>query len=158
MTRLGHLAAAVIAVLATASVEARRFGSDALQEAQITAIQTGNIAPLASFASDKPSVRLAADLTSVAVRELLKEQNHTFQLHFTVTRESAELTSDFIKSGAERAVQQDPTGRRRPEADQNVKRLIDKMVDVARSEDGRIGEGTFMQSMKSLCPIWPFCD
>ena len=137
--------------------DAQAQQQDAFLEAQITAIQTRNVKPLEPFAFEKPSVKLAAELTKVAVDELNGQVKVRRVPDVVVDDESALLTAKFINRGAEVAVKEDLTETREPKAEGNLRLLIDKMVELSVSEHGNIGKTTFITATKGVCPLWPFC-
>jgi hypothetical protein len=65
---VGRLIVSLAILVACGDSEAQE--NDAFLEAQIRAIQTGDIEPLEPYRLAKPSVKLAAELTKAAVDEL----------------------------------------------------------------------------------------
>jgi hypothetical protein len=147
----------VIVAFSVRSVRAEQYDNKLIREAQITALQTGDVTPLSQFAFASPTDRLALDLTKEAIDEFSRQLTAGRLPRIDVSRESALSTSDFIRHGAEVAIQEDPLGRRRSEAERNVRRLVDTMIEVSIPEQGKIGETTLEKASRSFCPLWPFC-
>lgn len=75
--------------------------------------------------------------------------------------------SEFAKKAADEIMRQTPTDfeSARNQVHKNIRKLIDRMIvearkdsDYSRRNPGVIGEGTLVQALRFLCPLWPICQ
>lgn len=76
-----------------------------------------------------------------------------------VSVDSGMLQRDFLLNGARRLVEDRASSDAISQAEQDVVRFADALIENATpTETGRrIGEGTFSKVRDLLCPLYPFC-
>ena len=125
----------------------------ALREAQIKALITGDVSDLMPFSGQTEPIRLTVQWTTIAAKQFAAAKAH-------VSVVSAFMTSEFISDGASRFAAKGKPTEKRAEAECNLKALIAAEIAVGALEDPehpKIGETTFSKVSRALCPLWPFC-
>jgi hypothetical protein len=126
---------------------------DALKEAQIRALTTGDLVALKPFSDLAEPLRITASWTVLAARQFASAKA-------TLSRESAVLTSEFIFYGASRFVAEGSPKDGRDTAEHNLQKFIAAEIALGAKESPerpKIGEAIFNAVRSSLCPLWPFC-
>jgi hypothetical protein len=126
---------------------------EALKEAQIKALRTGDISDLMPFSEQAEPIKIAASWTILASKQLATAKAN-------VSRASALMTSEFIFRGANRFVSDENHKEKRALAEQNLQKFIAAEIELGMKENSqrpKIGEATFSKASFSLCPLFPFC-
>src|ERR1700719_4004458 len=136
---LSKLIILAISLLAPFANSAEPPWPDALKEAQIKVLITGDPTRLRPFSEGPGAVRVAADWTILAAKQLASAKAD-------VSRESALLTSELLFKGANRFVREGSPPERRSIAVQNLQKFIGAEIELGRKENPekpKIGETTF---------------
>lgn len=126
---------------------------DALRDAQIKALISGDVSDLMPFSGQTVPIRLTVQWTTIAAKQFAAAKAH-------VSPDSAEMTSEFISEGASSFAAKGSPIEKRSEAECNLKAFIAAEIAVGALENPqhpKIGETTFSKVSRALCPLWPFC-
>lgn len=149
-------------------------------EAQIVALQTGDIEPLRPFLKEKRDLGIAAQWTIQAVRRLHGQKSLAATSFFSaplcivsqdhlamaaadspsldVSQEAALLLAGNIRTASVRFLAEEsdhPNARK--EAAENLEKLVVTIRERAQDDHNRVSLKSVTDILKKLCPLWPFC-